>query len=135
MSEASPGSQTPEAPEAIVRAFFLGLENEGALPTLERWLHPEAIWQNTGFPDAAGKEQIVHLAKRFLEANPAPLARIEILQLAGEGEVVLTERIDHVLNDDRSLSHSCKIMGAFEVRDGLVSRWSDYFNPSDFPIA
>lgn len=70
-----------------------------------------------------------------MEAVPAPFARIEILNISTDGNVVLTERVDHVLNKDKSLSHSSKIMGAFEVQDGMIKRWSDYFNPSDFPIA
>ncbi|MEJ2410943.1 MAG: limonene-1,2-epoxide hydrolase family protein [Novosphingobium sp.] len=128
-------NKTADSPETIVRQLFLGLENEGAIPTFEKWLHPEAIWQNTGFPDAVGKPAILDLARRFLEAVPAPFARIEILHISSDGDVVLTERVDHVLNDDKSLCHSSKIMGAFEVKDGLIKRWSDYFNPSDFPIA
>lgn len=52
--------------------------------------------------------------------------------IAASGSTVLTERIDHLYNEDRSRTHSTRIMGGFEVKDGKIIRYSDYFDPRQF---
>lgn len=122
-------------PRAVIERMFDDFRTDGFEAAMERHLHPDAIWQNTGFPDAVGKPAIMALARRFLEAVPAPIGRIDILRCAENGNVVLMERVDHVLNADGTPSHSSHLMGLFEVEDGQIKRWSDYLNPADFPIS
>ena len=45
---------------------------------------------------------------------------------AAAGDVVLTERIDHIGTGDTRFP--VPVMGAFEVRDGKIARWRDYFD-------
>ena len=54
-----------------------------------------------------------------------------IVTIAAMGELVLTERIDHLWNDQGG-RHSAHIMGTFEVQDGLIVRYADYFDASQF---
>ena len=51
---------------------------------------------------------------------------IEPLHLAVRGNVVLTERIDTFLVGDRSAP--LPVMGTFELRDGKIAAWRDYFD-------
>ena len=46
--------------------------------------------------------------------------------MAAAGDVVLTERIDHIGSGD--VSFPVPVMGVFEVRDGKIARWRDYFD-------
>ena len=45
---------------------------------------------------------------------------------AAAGDVVLTERIDYIGTGDARFP--VPVMGAFEVRDGKIARWRDYFD-------
>ena len=55
----------------------------------------------------------------------------EVLNISASGNVVLTERVDNfVTADDRNLS--IPVMGAFEIVDGKIKAWRDYFDLATF---
>lgn len=56
----------------------------------------------------------------------------ELLNIASNGHVVLTERIDRVHNADDSVAIEIPIMGSFIVEDGKIKRYADY--NADSPI-
>jgi limonene-1,2-epoxide hydrolase len=49
--------------------------------------------------------------------------------LAADGDVVLTERLDMIKGPDGTL-HGVPVMGAFVVDDGKITRWTDYWDTS-----
>ena len=53
---------------------------------------------------------------------------IEIYNLSSAGNVVLTERLDTMYRDDDSVILPYRIMGALEVRDSKICRYTDYFD-------
>jgi len=115
----------------VVLAFFKDWET-GFAAAFERWIHPDGIWQNTGLPDQVGKDAIMAWLAKYNAIMEMPYGRVEMLSLACDGDnKVLTERVDHLWNDDDK-RHSAKIMGTFEIQDGLILRYSDYFDASQF---
>jgi limonene-1,2-epoxide hydrolase len=54
----------------------------------------------------------------------------EIRHIMADGEVVMTERVDHFLVGDNRVSVPC--MGVFELRDGKISAWRDYWDAKQF---
>jgi limonene-1,2-epoxide hydrolase len=107
-------------------------ETDGFEPAFERYMHPDALWQNTGFPDARGRTAYMALLRQYGEFSQMPYGRAELISIAVNGKVVLTERIDHLYNKDRTRTHSAAIMGAFVVENGLIRRYSDYFDAGQF---
>lgn len=115
----------------VVEAFFTDWET-GFVEAFDRWMHPEAIWQNTGFPDAVGIDAIRERLDIYMQVSAMPYGRVEMISSAEAPDgTFLTERIDHLWSDDGK-AHSAHIMGAFETRDGLISRYSDYFDSAQF---
>jgi limonene-1,2-epoxide hydrolase len=52
----------------------------------------------------------------------------EIVNLASEGSVVLTERLDYIQAPDGS-KPAIPVMGTFVVdHEGRITRWTDYFD-------
>lgn len=52
----------------------------------------------------------------------------EIVNLASEGSVVLTERLDYIQAPDGS-QPAIPVMGTFVIDDeGRITRWTDYFD-------
>jgi limonene-1,2-epoxide hydrolase len=43
---------------------------------------------------------------------------------------VLTERVDAFISGERTIE--LPVMGTFEVRDGLIAAWRDYFDLNQF---
>jgi limonene-1,2-epoxide hydrolase len=54
--------------------------------------------------------------------------RLDVLNITASGNVVLTERLEHFkhLKGERD---NCElpVMGAFELKDGKITAWRDYF--------
>jgi len=54
----------------------------------------------------------------------------EIRHIVADGDVVLTERLDHFVVGDARISVPC--MGVFELRDGKIAAWRDYWDLREF---
>ncbi len=58
---------------------------------------------------------------------------VEVVTVAEEGDLVMVERIErYVLLDGVTLE--IDVIGAFELRDGLISAWRDYWEIAPAPI-
>ncbi|MBV9595212.1 MAG: nuclear transport factor 2 family protein, partial [Actinobacteria bacterium] len=54
--------------------------------------------------------------------------KVDVLHAAGSGDVVLTERIDHLYAPDGTEVFTLPVAGAFEVREGKIAGWRDYYD-------
>ncbi len=66
-------------------------------------------------------------ARAFLDSWQVEAVQWIIVNMAASGKIVLTERIDRFLRSQGELS--IPVMGAFEVEQGLITHWRDYFDP------
>lgn len=56
-------------------------------------------------------------------------AELRLVNIAASGDVVLTERVDlFTFTDGRQVA--LPVMGSFEVADGKITAWRDYFDPA-----
>jgi limonene-1,2-epoxide hydrolase len=55
---------------------------------------------------------------------------VDMLSIAVEGDRVLTERVDRLLNSKGDPVVTLRVMGIFELADGKIAAWRDYFDPS-----
>lgn len=92
----------------------------------------DLVWSNTGLPDAAGREAVLAFVEGMHSGMGASGLKVDILNIAASGNVVLTERVDRFLNADGVEFLSVDVMGTFEVRDGKVFAWRDYFDLAGF---
>jgi limonene-1,2-epoxide hydrolase len=53
-----------------------------------------------------------------------------MLNLAASGDVVFTERVDVFTYPDNTVE--LPVAGVFEVRDGKIAAWRDYFDVNMF---
>ena len=86
-----------------------------------------AVYQNVGMPAFTGPDAIVENMAAQFAMFPDAYA-FEIVNLASEGSVVLTERLDYIQTPDGS-KPAIPVMGTFVVDDdGRITRWTDYFD-------
>lgn len=123
-------SMAEKTAKEVVLAFLKDWET-GFVGAFDRWMHPDGVWENTGLPDQRGKAAVMAWLDKYNEIIQMPCGRAEIVNIACDGNKVLTERVDHLWGGD-GRKHSAKIMGIFEVKDGLVIRYADYFDASQF---
>jgi limonene-1,2-epoxide hydrolase len=53
-----------------------------------------------------------------------------VINIAADGPVVMTERVDVFRLPDKSFE--LPVMGTFEVSDGKINAWRDYFDMNQF---
>lgn len=99
---------------------------EGAGAVLDENL----VYENVGFPTIRGRARAMKLF-RGMEGR----ARFEVKthRIAVNGSTVLTERTDALVFGPVRLQFW--VCGVFEVRDGRITLWRDYFDMFDFTKA
>jgi limonene-1,2-epoxide hydrolase len=85
----------------------------------------DAVYHNIPMAPAKGKEAIGALLTMIL-AQACDGVRFEIKHIVAEGDIVLTERVDTFRMGDRTIT--LDVMGTFELRDGKILAWRDYFD-------
>ena len=112
-------------PVAIVREFCELMEKRDP-DALRPWLAEDAVYQNVGMPALTGVDAIVENLGAQFAMFPDAYA-FEIVNIAGDGPVVLTERLDYIQTPDGE-KPAVPVMGTFVVHDNKITRWTDYFD-------
>lgn len=116
------------APVDIVRKFCDLMEKRDA-EALRPLIADDAVYQNVGMPASSGVDAIVENMAAQFSMFPDAYA-FEIVNMASDGPVVLTERLDYIQAPDGS-KPAVPVMGTFVVgEDGKITRWTDYFDVS-----
>jgi limonene-1,2-epoxide hydrolase len=115
-------------PVDVVREFCALMERRNP-EALRPLLADDAVYQNVGMPAFTGAEAIVDNMGAQFSMFPDAYA-FEIVNIASDGPVVLTERLDYIQAPDGT-KPGVPVMGTFVVDDdGKIARWTDYFDLS-----
>jgi limonene-1,2-epoxide hydrolase len=116
------------APVDVVRTFCALIEERDA-EALRPLIADNAVYQNVGMPASNGVDAIVENMAAQFAMFPDAYA-FEIVNMASNGPVVLTERLDYIQAPDGS-KPAVPVMGTFVVGEhGKITRWTDYFDVS-----
>ena len=107
----------------IVRDFCAAWEAMDQQRILDAFTD-DATYHNMPMAPAQGKDAIKALLGFIL--GPASSVRFDIKRIVADGDVVLTERIDTFQMGDKTVA--LEVMGIFELRDGKIAAWRDYFD-------
>jgi limonene-1,2-epoxide hydrolase len=109
--------------ERIVREFCVAFEGHDA-DALRPYFTDDVVYHNIPMDPAVGIDATIEFIRGFFGMAESML--IETLHLAVRGNVVLTERVDTFKIGD--VEAPLPVMGTFEVRDGRICAWRDYFD-------
>ena len=99
-----------------------------ANPDLERILSyftEDAVYQNIPMAPADGKAAIRELMPMMLDGMEG--IDFVVHRQVAQGNLVMNERTDVMRRTDGGRLE-LPVMGAFEVRDGRIAAWRDYFD-------
>ncbi len=88
-----------------------------------RYFAANAVWVPYG--PVRGQDEIRKTVDDYL--SHLSQVEFEIVNLAVAGNVVLTERADHLIMDGNPME--TRLMAVIEVTDGNITAWRDYFEP------
>ena len=92
-------------------------------------MSPDIVYKNTGYPDAIGHDAVRQTLASLLDKTTPMTSVIHAIAENTDG-TVMTERTDtlHLASGPVSFP----VMGAFDVKDNLITGWRDYFDASAF---
>lgn len=121
-------TDSKEASEKLVRDF-LGSWQGRNLDTICDAFAQNAVYHNVPVKPIEGMAGIRGIFQAFLDAFT--YAELKIITLAAEPGLVIAERIDYfTMNDGRKIV--LPVTGVFVVKNGKITRFSDYFDLADF---
>ena len=88
----------------------------------------DAIYDNVPMSAVQGTDAIRETLQGFMGA--ATEVQWDMRNIVAEGGVVLTERVDKFKINDHWIE--LPVMGTFEVANGKITAWRDYFDMNQF---
>jgi limonene-1,2-epoxide hydrolase len=123
--------------EKFVRDFFAAMG-----PTLEDFkknylerMADDVVWETVGLPAHRGKDACVAYLDELHARTGMTYCTIDVLNIASVGDVVLTERVDKMYRADGTEIMEFRLMGAIELRNGLIVRYTDYLDTASIAAA
>ncbi len=102
---------------------FLNALQDSDLEAAEAALDDNLVYENVGLPTIRGRARAIKL---FRQMDGRAGFEVKIHRIAADGAAVLTERTDALIVGPLRLQFW--VCGVFEVHDGRITLWRDYFD-------
>jgi limonene-1,2-epoxide hydrolase len=121
-----------ESPIDVVRRFCAAWSDNLATSELASFFTYDAVYHNIPLEPVTGREAIANTIDSFIRPGAPGIEGIDfrVINIVAEGPVVMTERVD--VFKLSSNSFELPVMGVFEVNDGKITAWRDYFDMGQF---
>ena len=121
-----------ESPIEVVRRFCAAWSDNAGTAELAAFFTDDAVYHNIPQAPVTGRDAIASTIDSFIRPGPPGIESIEfrVINIAANGPVVMTERVDVFTLSDKSFE--LQVMGTFEVTDGKIDAWRDYFDTNQF---
>ena len=116
-----------DSPVEVVRRFCASWA-DGDLDAIVGAFTDDAVYHNIPIDPVTGPEAIRTFIEGFMGGVDS--VTFEVRHIAAAGDVVLTERVDVFEAPGKRIE--LPVMGTFEVRDGRIAAWRDYFDLQQF---
>ena len=110
----------------IVETFLYALQ-AADMDTADRLLDEHLVYENVGLPTIHGRARAMKLF-RPMQRGPVGF-EVKFHRIVGDGATVLNERTDALVIGPVRLQFW--VCGVFEVHDGKITLWRDYFDMFD----
>ena len=105
---------------------FLNALQDGDYEAAEAALDDNLVYENVGLPTIHGRARAMKL---FRQMDGRAALEVKIHRIAADGAAVLTERTDALIIGP--LRMQFWVCGVFEVHNGRITLWRDYFDLFD----
>jgi limonene-1,2-epoxide hydrolase len=102
---------------------FLNALQDSDFEAAEAALDDNLVYENVGLPTIRGRARAI---KPFRQMEGRMRFEVKIHRIAADGAAVLTERSDALIFGPLRLQFW--VCGVFEVHDGRITLWRDYFD-------
>ena len=115
------------SPSQIVNDFITAVEQKD-VDTAVALLSDDIRYENMPMDPIIGRDAVAATLRMFLE--PASAVEWPVLRETVDGSCVMNERLDRFKIGDGWLE--LPVAGVFEITDGLITLWRDYFDMATY---
>ena len=115
--------------DRMVRDFLAAWERRDTEHIMSCWAD-DGVYHAISIPPIVGRAAFRAFVTRF---ERVPGGRLEIRRQVASDDVVMNERTDHITFRGKQLV--VPICAVFEIRDGRIAAWREYFDPALFRSA
>ena len=121
------------SPTETVKAFLGAWAPAGGYKkAIEDYLTSDCVYENIGLTKSTGAKDSIAVIKTFEDGLGFVSLKVDYGAVLEKGNTVVTERVDHLNDASGKTLASLRVLGIFEVRDGKISGWRDYFDTAPF---
>jgi len=117
-----------DSPLELVRRFCAAWSDDVGAAELAAFFTDDAVYHNIPLAPVIGRKAIADNFASFIRPGAPGIEslHLRVIHIAANGPIVMTERVDVFKLPGKSFE--LQVMGTFEVRDGKISAWRDYFD-------
>ena len=121
-----------DSPKDVVRKFFaeFGQSVEQDEQTYRKYL-AEDVQYFTGTTMVRSVDELLALVRKASDMIGLKTWRAEILNIIAEGDIVVSERIDHQIGLNDEEAFPTVNLGIMKIKDGKIVEWRDYWDPRE----
>lgn len=119
-----------ESNENVIRDFIISWSNLDADELVE-YFTDDGVYHNMPMEPVAGKENIRQFINGFIQSWTN--TTWDILSITSKGDIVIAERLDRTIAGEKKVNLPC--VGVFEMENGKIKIWRDYFDISTYSEA
>jgi limonene-1,2-epoxide hydrolase len=121
-----------QSPTEVVRRFCAAWADNLGATELAAFFTDDAVYHNVPMAPITGRDAIAKNIASFIRPGAPGIESIQfrVINIAANGSVVMTERVDVFKLPNKSFE--LQVMGTFEVKDGKIKAWRDYFDLNQF---
>jgi limonene-1,2-epoxide hydrolase len=125
-------SSQMERPIEVVRRFCAAWSDNVGAAELAAFFTDNAVYHNIPLAPVVGREAIANNIASFIRPGAPGIEAIQfrVINIAANGPVVMTERVDVFKLPNKTFE--LPVMGIFELSNGKISGWRDYFDINQF---
>jgi limonene-1,2-epoxide hydrolase len=109
--------------ETVIREFIQAWSRLNPVE-LAGYFTDDGIYQNMPIEPVQGREKIEEFIRGFLSSWTE--THWDIVNIISEGDLVVAERVDRTMVQEKSVELSC--VGVFVLEEGKIKVWRDYFD-------
>ena len=121
-----------QSPIEVVRRFCAAWSERTGRRTRAEFFTDDAVYYNIPLQPVAGRDDIENTIATSIRPGRPGIESIDfrVINIAANGPVVMTERADVFTLPGKSFE--LPVMGTFEISDGKIRAWRDYFDINQF---
>lgn len=112
----------------LIQRFCDEFAKGSSVDEIVAYFTDDAVYHNIPVEPAVGPEAIKAVFAMF--TTGVERMEFKVRNIVGAGNVVLTERVDVFVLPNVTIE--LPVMGTFEVRDGKIAAWRDYFDLNQY---